>query len=69
MDQRRRAPAEGRGTAVLEPGTDAPLARAARLRTLSDRIWAGTYRPPADLVAAALLAWADDPFPDLDAPA
>jgi hypothetical protein len=64
MDQRRRAPAEGRGTAMLEDAPEeAPIARAARMRTLHDQVWAGVYRPPADLVAGALLAWARDPFP------
>jgi hypothetical protein len=64
MDQRRRAPGGGRGTATLESPAEAPLARAARMRTLQDQVWAGVYRPPADLVAGALLEWVRDPFPN-----
>ncbi len=63
MDQRRRAPGAGRGVATLDPIEEAPLARAARIRRLHDQVWAGVYRPPADLVADALAAWASDPFP------
>ncbi len=64
MDQRRRAPGGARGAATLvDPAEEAHFARAARLRTLHDQVWAGTYRPPADLVAGAVLAWIDDPIP------
>jgi len=38
-------------------------ARQARVRAVTDRVWAGAYRPPAEAVAGALLDWAGDPFP------